>query len=154
MAGSLHLNHVSRRTLLYLGQAHQHLLGEIIERLGVGIVLAGTGVVSLALGAGFALAAHRSNDDLDKICVGNMCPVEAVDLVDQSHAQAARANIALGLGALALAGGAVVFFTAPTSRSPKTGRASASARHPSDGGWGLSTAIAPGAAALVAAGRF
>jgi hypothetical protein len=120
----------------------------------VGIVLAGAGVVSLALGTGFALAAHRSNDDLDKICAGNTCPVEAVDLVDQERAQAARANIALGLGALALAGGAVVYFTAPTSRSPKTGRVSASARQSSDGGWGLSTAIAPGTAALVAAGRF
>jgi serine/threonine-protein kinase len=118
----------------------------------VGIVLAGAGVVSLALGTGFALAAHRTNDDIDQICVNNVCPVEARDLVDQEHAQAARANIALGLGFAALAGGAIVYFTAPASRSPKTGRASAAG--PASPAWGLGTAVAPGGAGLVASGRF
>jgi hypothetical protein len=87
----------------------------------VGLVLAGTGVASLIVGSAFALAAKSTHDDLADTCTGNVCSAAAVALLDQERSQSARANVALGIGLAALAGGAIVYFSAPTSSSPQTG---------------------------------
>jgi hypothetical protein len=118
----------------------------------VGIVLAGTGVTSLIVGTVFALAAKSTHDDLAQMCVGNTCPAAAVALLDQERAQSARANVALGIGLAALAGGAVVYFSAPTSNSPQTGGGPRVASAPDPIRLGAS--VGPNAATIVAAGRF
>jgi hypothetical protein len=117
----------------------------------VGLVLAGTGVVSLIAGTAFALAAKSTHDDLTDTCMGNVCSAAAVTLLDQERSQSARANVALGIGLAALAGGAVVYFSAPTSSSQQTG---GGARVASPGPLRVGASIGPNAATVVAAAPF
>jgi hypothetical protein len=118
----------------------------------VGLVLAGTGVASLMIGTAFALAARSTHGDLADSCANNVCSATAVTLLDQERAQSARANVALGVGLAALAGGAVVYFAAPTSNAPQTGGGPRVAQPGAPVHIGAS--IGPGAAAVVAAGQF
>ncbi len=118
----------------------------------VGLVLAGTGVASLIIGSAFAIAAKSTHDDLAATCTGNVCSAAAVALLDQERSQSARANVALGIGLAALAGGAVVYFSAPTSSSPQTGGGPRVA-----GGADplrLGASVGPNAATVVASGHF
>jgi hypothetical protein len=117
----------------------------------VGLVLAGTGVVSLIAGTAFALAAKSTHDDLADTCAGNVCSAAAVTLLDQERSQSARANVALGIGLAALAGGAVVYFSAPTSTSPQTG---GGARVASPGPVRVGASIGPNAATVMATAPF
>jgi hypothetical protein len=117
----------------------------------VGMVLAGTGVASLLIGTAFALAARSTHDDLADTCNGNTCSAAAVTLLDQERAQSARANVALGIGLAALAGGAVVYFSAPTTNSPQTG---GGPRVASTGSVRVGATVGPNAATLVAAAPF
>jgi hypothetical protein len=120
----------------------------------LGLVLAGAGIASLTIGTVFALSARSAHDDLVASCAGNLCPAAAVALQDDEQAQSTRANVALGVGLAALASGAVVYFSAPTSSSPQTGGGTrvAPARFTQTIRWGAS--VVPSAASLVAAGSF
>ncbi len=120
----------------------------------IGLVLAGTGVASLAVGTGFALAARSTHNDLLAMCAGNVCSASAVELLSEERSQVLRSNVALGVGLAALAGGAVVYFSAPTSRSPRTGGGSNVAATPVARRLRLSTAVGPGGAALALGGQF
>jgi hypothetical protein len=118
----------------------------------VGLVLAGTGVASLIVGTAFALAAKSTHDDLADTCNGNVCSAAAVALLDQERSQSARANVALGIGLAAIAGGAIVYFSAPTSNSPQTGGGPRVARPGEPIRLGAS--VGPSAASLALSGRF
>jgi hypothetical protein len=120
----------------------------------VGLVLAGTGVASLLVGTAFALSARSTHNDLGDSCSGNVCSASAVTLLDQERVESARADIALGIGVAALAGGAVVYFSAPTSSSPQTGGGPRVAGAPAAGPVQFGASVVPGAAAVVASGRF
>ncbi|HEX8796234.1 MAG TPA: tetratricopeptide repeat protein [Polyangiaceae bacterium] len=81
----------------------------------IGLVVAGAGVVSLGVGAYFGLAAKSSYDasNADGHCVSNQC--DGPGLSDRSSAstQAIAATVLFGVGLAAVAGGAVLYFTAP-----------------------------------------
>jgi hypothetical protein len=117
----------------------------------LGLVLAGTGVTALALGVAFSFAARSTRDDLDATCAGNVCPPSSMVLWDEAHVDAVRANVSLGIGLIALAGGAVVYFSAPSSRTAQTGRRNGAGAHDQ---LRLTPALGPSEAALVAAGQF
>jgi hypothetical protein len=117
----------------------------------IGLVLAGTGVTALALGAAFSFAARSTRDDLDATCAGKVCPPSSMVLWDEAQAEAVRANVSLGIGLIALAGGAVVYFSAPSSRGAQTGRQNGAGAHSR---LRLTPTLGPSEAALVAAGQF
>jgi hypothetical protein len=117
----------------------------------LGLVLAGTGVTALALGAAFSFAARSTRDDLDATCAGKVCPPSSMVLWDEAQAEAVRANVSLGIGLIALAGGAVVYFSAPSSRGAETGRQNGAGAHSR---LRLTPTLGPSEAALVAAGQF
>jgi hypothetical protein len=101
----------------------------------------GVGAVGLGLGAFFGVQAMNAKSDAG--CDGNSCPDSASK---SSYEDAQRAGtistIAFAIGGVALAGGAVLYLTAPSS--PEQARAAIRAQ----------AAIGPGLVQLQAGGRF
>src|SRR6266542_2740891 len=85
----------------------------------VGIVLGATGIASLAVGAGFALAAASTHDELMAECAADLCPPSAAAARDTWRTQASIADVALGLGVASLAAGVVIYFLTPSSEGTK-----------------------------------
>jgi hypothetical protein len=110
----------------------------------VGWVLGGTGLASIAVGTIFAVGASSTRSSLDSRCPNAVCAADARENIDKLHAQMTTANIFLWGGLASLAGGAVVYFTAPSR--DRTERSTASFQ--------IAPSVAPGAAGLFAAGRF
>jgi len=87
--------------------------------------LGGLGVVGLGLGTAFGLTASSKNDESNsKGCFGNDCIGVAADLRKDARSAGTIATVAFAVGGAALAGGAILFFTAPSSKVPSA-RASA-----------------------------
>lgn len=82
-----------------------------------GLVIGGLGVVGVGVGAFFGLRAIGKNDDAKALCPrGNVCDdPRGVDLTDDAKGAALVSNIAFGVGAAAVIGGAVLYLTAPSS---------------------------------------
>lgn len=88
----------------------------------VGLVVGGVGVVGVALGGIFGLAAKSTYDDAKTHCaVDNRCSADGVSGVDKAHGQATLSTIAMGVGAAALVGGIVLYFTAPAPSARPSG---------------------------------
>ena len=82
------------------------------------IAATGAGVVGVALGTVFALQSKSKHDEADRFCNGPACfDQRGVDLAEEAKQAGNLATIAFTAGALGLAGGAVLWFTAP-ARSP------------------------------------
>src|SRR5205814_195617 len=76
-----------------------------------GIVVAGAGVVSLAVGTVFGVEAISKNDDAKKYCQGKVCNDQrGVTLTNDANSAAVVANVTVGLGAAALVGGGLLYF--------------------------------------------
>jgi hypothetical protein len=91
-----------------------------------GIVVAGAGVVSLVVGTVFGVDAISKNDDAKKHgCQGKVCTEpEGVTLTNDANSAAVVANVTVGLGAVALIGGGLLYFLSPSaSRSEGAGTA-------------------------------
>jgi hypothetical protein len=72
------------------------------------------GVVSLAIGIGFGVAALNDKDELDAQCPGRVCvTAEGQDALDQITLEANVATAMIAIGAVAIVGGGVLYFTAP-----------------------------------------
>jgi len=79
--------------------------------------LGGVGVVGLTLGTIFGLKAIAKNGDSnDQGCSGNNCSPEAAALREDAQRAGNISTIAFAVGGAALAGGAVLYFTAPKAR--------------------------------------
>jgi hypothetical protein len=103
----------------------------------VGIVLGAAGVVGLAVGGVFALKAKSTYNDARTHCAGgNVCTAEGVRGVDDAHAQATVSTIAVIGGTALLAGGLVLFLTAPAKED--AGRSASVSARPLRGGGALS----------------
>lgn len=99
--------------------------------------LGGLGVIGVGLGAVFGVDAIGKNDDsYEQGCIGNNCSPEAGALRKDAQTSGTISTIAFIAGGAALAGGAVLFFTAPSARSESTRAPVARMR------------LAPGAAAV------
>ncbi len=82
---------------------------------GVGIGLGVLGVMGLAAGTVFGLKARSSWDDAKAHCANfpNACSPAGVTLAEDARASGNTSTVAFVIGVAGLAGGAIVFFTAP-----------------------------------------
>ena len=83
------------------------------KRIGLGV--AGLGLVGVTIGAVFGLGAISSNDEAKTHCrTDTLCDAEGVSLTDTAQGQATASTVFFLLGGAALAGGAILYFTAPS----------------------------------------
>lgn len=81
----------------------------------VGLVVGGVGIIGVGLGGYFGLRAFGKNSDAKEICGGAVCrDRRGVTLTDEARDAAVLSNVLFGAGLAAVAGGAVVYLTAPT----------------------------------------
>ncbi len=119
------------------GQATDPNAGKA-QRIG-GLALAGAGVVGVGLGAFFGLRAMNKKDEAG--CDGNNCPdVTARDLYEDAQSAGNVSTIGFIVGGLAVAGGAVLYFTAPKPSREK--------------GLEAGALLSPGLVGVQAKGRF
>jgi hypothetical protein len=88
------------------------------SRRSLALVVAGAGVVGLGAGTFFYFKARGNNEDAKGICRSNTdCAAADIrkhgELVDDVKTERTVSYVALGVGAAALVGGAVLYFTAP-----------------------------------------
>jgi hypothetical protein len=77
----------------------------------LGLVIGGVGIAGIGAGLVFGALANAQYDDAS--CPNNVCSSSAGEERDGAWTKATVATIAVGVGAAALAGGAILFFTAP-----------------------------------------
>lgn len=83
----------------------------------VSYAVGGAGIVALGIGTFFGIRALSKNSDSDQLC-GDPCASQAgLDANDSARSSATVANIAIGLGLAAVAGGVVLWLTAPKGHS-------------------------------------
>jgi len=95
----------------------------------IGLVLGGLGVAGLAVGAVTGLMAMSKSNDAKATCPndGGCASRDAVDASDEAKSLGLVSTIGFGAGAALAVGGAVLFFTAPSSKktslhvSPRAG---------------------------------
>jgi hypothetical protein len=83
------------------------------------IVVSGAGILALGAGVFFGLQARGQLDDSNAghCREGNLCDAEGVALRDDAKGSAMISTVAFGVGAAALIGGAVLWLTAPKTRT-------------------------------------
>lgn len=87
-------------------------------RRTLGVIIGGVGLASIAAGGLFGMQAFSKADESRERCPSSRCSDRsALDLNDDARAAATLSNVFIGVGAAAAVAGAVLFFTAPTSRS-------------------------------------
>jgi hypothetical protein len=90
-----------------------------VQRIGA-LAAGGVGVVGLAVGSIFGLEASSHKSEADKTCTGSACTTDAgVSAGNAAHAAGVVSTVGMIIGAVGLAGGATLWFTAP-SRGGKT----------------------------------
>jgi hypothetical protein len=79
-------------------------------------VVGALGLVGLGVGTAFGLAANGSNHTANDHCTrpGGLCDEQGVAAGEDVDRRATVSNVAFGLGAAALVGGVVLYFTAPS----------------------------------------
>ncbi|MBX3191081.1 MAG: hypothetical protein KF819_29055 [Labilithrix sp.] len=85
----------------------------------LGVAAGGVGLVGVVVGTVFGLRSASARDEADRICGGPApldCPQEGVDVADDARAFGNVSTVAFIVGAIGLAGGAVLWFTAPSRR--------------------------------------
>lgn len=120
----------------------------------VGLGIAGVGVAGLVVGTLFGLRSSSKNDEAAAHCVEEkFCDDVGLRLDSEGRSAGAVSTVAFIAGGAALAGGAIVFFTAPRSRpAAATAAAGPGVRF---GGAGVPTiGGAPGTFALRMTGSF
>jgi serine/threonine-protein kinase len=85
----------------------------------VAIAVGGAGVVGVVLGSIFGLEAKSKLDDSNAngLCQGNACLQQGLNLRQDAKSASTVSTVAFVLGGAAIAGGAVLWFTAPTAGS-------------------------------------
>jgi serine/threonine-protein kinase len=99
-------------------------------RRTIGVVLAGAGLVGLAVGAAFGVVAmSKENDATSNHCPHQpFCDAQGVQLGQDAKSAATVSTVAFAAGAAAVAGGVVLWFTAPGPGSPNAGQPAAALR--------------------------
>lgn len=85
------------------------------------IVVGVGGIVALGAGAGLGLRAKGFEDDAATLCPMTACARadEADALIERAETSATYANVAFGVGAVALVGAAVLWFTGQPGDEPR-----------------------------------
>ena len=84
----------------------------------VALVAGGVGIVGLGLGTYFGLSASSAHNETDRLCGGpapSPCPQSGVDSANDAQTLGTLSTISIVAGAVVLAGGLVLWFTAPRS---------------------------------------
>lgn len=86
-----------------------------------GLATLGLGVAGVGVGTFFAFEAKSTYDDSnqDGKCVDNRCDATGKGLRSDASSQAMIATIAMGAGAAAILGGAILYFTAPQANTTR-----------------------------------
>jgi hypothetical protein len=80
--------------------------------------LGGLGLVGVGIGTVFGLKAISKNDESnERGCVGNECSASAGALREDAQSAGTLSTVAFAVGGAALAGGVVLFLTAPNSKA-------------------------------------
>lgn len=82
----------------------------------IGLVVGGVGLLGLGLGTYFGLRSASKNDETDRLCGGPPpadCPRDGVDAANDAQSLGNASTVMFVIGGIALAGGLVLFFTAP-----------------------------------------
>ena len=111
----------------------------------LGLVVGGVGLVGLGIGTAFGLSASSKWSTAQNECSPSSCTsyTQAVSDRDDARSAATASTIGFVVGGVALAAGAVLFFTAPKRAAPQTARA-----------WVVAPSVGPGAGGLVMRGDF
>ena len=113
----------------------------------VGLVAGGAGIVGIGLGTIFGLKAKGTYNDAVGGCnAEHQCPQSGLDKADDASSQATISTISFIAGGALLAGGAVLYLTAPRAAPAAGSAASARDVHLSLGG--------PGACGMTLGGAF
>jgi hypothetical protein len=83
----------------------------------VGIAVGATGIGGLVVGTTLAVMVFARKGDVDKNCVGKTCNAEGYDAQKDAWTISGAATVAFIAGTALLAGGAVLFFTAPRAEA-------------------------------------
>jgi hypothetical protein len=85
----------------------------------VGLAIAGVGLAGVVVGSAFGFVAMgKENDALNNHCSGNQfCDPQGLQLGDDAKSAATVSTIGFAVGAAAMAGGLVLYFTAPKAES-------------------------------------
>jgi hypothetical protein len=91
----------------------------------VGLALGATGIGVMLVGGAFGLAAMQNGSELDRACNGDStrCTGHATRIdpvLEAGDTNATVSTILLATGALLVAGGAYLFFTAKSAQGPRT----------------------------------
>lgn len=108
-------------------------------RRTLGLAIAGVGVVGLASGAVFGILTLNKKSKIEELCGGNAgqctAPAGSVDPERESASTTATISTASFIvGGLALIGGGVLYFTAPSSSTPSAAQIRVSPRASTTGG--------------------
>jgi hypothetical protein len=87
----------------------------------IGLVVGGLGIVGVGIGTVFGIVAmSKENDALHNDCTGSYCNQTGLQLGQDAHSAATASTVSFAVGAVALAGGAVLYFLAPKNPSAPT----------------------------------
>jgi hypothetical protein len=88
----------------------------------IGLVVGGLGVIGIGIGAAFGLTAmSKENDATQHHCdTSNHCDPQGVQLGKDAQSAATASTVAFAVGGVALAGGVLLYFTAPKGSSAPT----------------------------------
>lgn len=111
----------------------------------LGAVAGGVGLTALGVAGIFTARAVSKDAEADEHCDGARCrDREGVELSQSARGAAEVSSVMVGVGAVALLGGAILFFTAPSSAAPP---ATAAALR-------VNPVVGAGAGGLVIGGQF
>jgi len=82
---------------------------------------AGVGIVALGVGSIFGVRAMSKQDESLAHCQGSVCDSIGMEAVADGQAAGTISTIAFGVGAVAIAGAAILWFTAPAKAQPRVG---------------------------------
>ena len=83
----------------------------------VGFVVGGVGIVGVGLGAAFGAGALSSKSAGNSHCSGKFCDSQGLSDENSAHSQATLSTVFFAVGAVALAAGAYLVLTSPSSQS-------------------------------------
>jgi hypothetical protein len=88
----------------------------------IAIVVGAVGIVGLGVGGAFGLVAKSDNDQALQNCrTSTLCSPRGLSLTSDAKNAATFSTVGFGVGAAALVGGVVLWFTAPRSGTATTG---------------------------------
>jgi hypothetical protein len=100
---------------LYLGAPREGERPGLLSQKNVGLAMGAIGVVSLGIGAVYALHAKSKNDDSGVECANNRCSPDGAELRRDAVAAGDTATVAFVSGGALIAGAGLLWLTASSS---------------------------------------